>query len=277
MDVEKLVETLDIDTLISYGTRIAGGVFFLLIGYIVAGWIGRVVRRALEARKLDLTLSAFAGSMVRYGVLVMVILSALSLFGIETTSFAAVVGAAGLAIGLALQGTLGNLASGVLLVAFRPFKIGDLVETCGYKGTVEEITLFTTILRTPDNRVIIVPNGPVFNGSIENITTRPQRRVDIAVGVDYSADIKKTREVLHGVYNDVEGVLHADKAPADPAVVLTGLGASSVDWALRVWVDTGDYWPVRERLLERTKNDLDAAGIGIPYPQMDVHLFKNEG
>lgn len=271
--VTKLLGEIDMELVISYVTRAGGGLAVLLIGVIIAGWSGRLVRKAFSARNFDVTLGSFIASTVRYALIAMTLLSCLSLFGIETTSFAAVVGALGLAVGLALQGTLGNLAAGLLLIGFRPFKVGDFVKTGGESGTVEEITLFTTILRSVDNRSIIVPNGPVFNGTIENVTAKPIRRVDVAVGVDYSADLKKTREVLQTVYQGLDKVV---AEPTAPAVVLTGLGASSVDWAIRVWCRTEDYWGLREQLLERTKNQLDAAGIGIPFPQMDVHLSRPE-
>ena len=276
VDVDNIRSLIDIELLITYATRSAGGLALLVAGFIVAGWGARLVRRAAERRKLDPTLSSFVASLIRYGIIAMTVLSCLSLFGINTTSFAAVLGAAGLAIGLALQGTLGNLAAGMLIIAFRPFKVGDYVRAAGEAGTVEEITLFTTQLKTPDNRTLILPNGPVFNGTVENVTGKPVRRVDIPIGVDYSADLARTREVLHQVYAGLEEVLHEPEAPAAPAVVLTGLGDSSVDWALRVWCKTGDYWPLREKMLERTKNLLDEAGIGIPFPQMDVHLDRIE-
>ncbi|MBX2812737.1 MAG: mechanosensitive ion channel [Myxococcales bacterium] len=250
-----------------------GGIFFLLVGFAFAGWARKLVRRIADRSKLDTTLSTFLASAIRYAIIAMTILSALSLFGIETTSFAAVIGAAGLAIGLALQGTLGNLASGLLLIGFRPFKVGDFIRTNGESGTVEEIQLFSTILRTVDNRAIIIPNGPVFNNNIENVTAKPQRRVDITVGVDYAANLQQTRDVLCSVYTDVENILTVSTgAPADPVVVLTELGSSSVDWALRVWCPADKYWPIREKLLERIKNKLDEANIGIPFPQMEVHL-----
>ncbi|MEL6183596.1 MAG: mechanosensitive ion channel domain-containing protein [Myxococcota bacterium] len=274
MDVQQLLSTINFDLIASYVTRAAGGLLFLFFGFMVAGWAKRLVRRAFEARKFDATLGGFISSMVRYAILAMVVLSCLSLFGIETTSFAAILGAAGLAVGLALQGTLGNLAAGLLLVGFRPFKIGDFIKTNGEAGTVEEITLFTTVLRTPDNRTIIVPNGPVFNSSLENVSAKPVRRVDVDVGVDYSADIDKTREVLATVWEGLPEVLGEGQAPANPTAILTGLGASSVDYQLRVWCKASDYWGLREKLLERSKKALDGAGIGIPFPQMDVHLIK---
>lgn len=276
MNLEQILATINFDLVASYVTRAGGGLLFLIIGFMVAGWGKRVVRRAFDARNFDPTLGGFISSMVRYGIIAMTVLSCLSLFGIETTSFAAILGAAGLAVGLALQGTLGNLAAGLLLVGFRPFKIGDFIKTSGAAGTVEEITLFTTLLRTPDNRVIIVPNGPIFNGSIENVSAKPLRRVDVDVGVDYSADIDQTRAVLAKVWDGMPEVLGEGQAPANPTAILTGLGASSVDYQLRVWCKAGDYWGVREKLLEKSKKELDAAGIGIPFPQMDVHLQKQD-
>ena len=268
---DELINSLTLT--IPYITRGAGGMLFVVIGWIAAAWLKRLIRRVSQDQGLDPTLTSFAASAARYAVVVMTLLSALSLFGIETTSFTAVIGATSLAVGLALQGTLSNLASGLLLIGFRPFRVGDFIRSNGESGTVEEITLFTTILRTVDNRVIIIPNGPIFSGTIENITLKTQRRVDVAIGVGYDADLKKTREVLHAVYADLEEVLTEDKgAPSNPVVALTNLGPSSVDWSIRVWCSSDKYWVLREQLLERTKTYLDEAGINIPYPQMDVHL-----
>lgn len=277
-DIQQLWERVNLDTLLAYATRAGGGLAFLFFGFIVAGWVRRLVQRGFAARNFDPTLAGFISSLARYAVVAMVVLSCLSLFGIETTSFAAALGAVGLAIGLALQGTLGNLAAGLLIVGFRPFRVGDFIRTGGESGTVEELNLFTTQLRTVDNRLIILPNGPVFNNTIENVSAKPIRRCDIVVGVDYAADTERTRQVLHTVYSSYPEVMgEAHGAPADPAVVLTGLGASSVDWSIRVWCSAADFWPLKEKMLERTKRQLDAAGIGIPYPQMDVHLHRPEG
>lgn len=271
---QELIDGLEF--IVPYITRSVGGLVFLLIGLMVAGWARRLIRKVAERRNFDTTLSSFIASAVRYAIIAMTMLSTLSLFGIETTSFAAVIGAAGLAIGLALQGTLGNLASGLLLIGFRPFKVGDFIRSNGESGSVVEISLFTTVLKTVDNRRVILPNGPVFNGIIENVTDQPIRRLDINIGVDYTADLKKTRDVLHSVYAGLDHVMtEASGAPADPAVVLCELGASSVDWAIRVWCPTDKYWPLREQLLELTKQRLDEAQIGIPYPQMDVHLRQS--
>jgi small conductance mechanosensitive channel len=189
-------------------------------------------------------------------------------FGIQTTSFAAVIAAGGLAIGLAFQGTLSNFAAGVMLLAFRPFKVGDLIVVAGTMGTVQEIELFTCELTALDNRRIVIPNSSIFGSTIENLTHHPQRRVDIPVGTSYSADTDRVRAVLEATLAKVEGVL---EEPA-PQVLLKGLGSSSVDWQLRGWCNTEDYWDVWQRMIRDAKAALDREGIGIPFPQQDVHL-----
>ena len=198
------------------------------------------------------------------------IITCLGLFGIQTASFAAILAAAGFAVGMALQGTLGNFASGVMLLIFRPFKVGDVVSAAGQTGKVVEIDIFSTVFDTPDNRRIIIPNGSVFGGTIENISHHATRRVDVAVGTDYGADLSKTREVLNKAIAQTNKVL---KDPAS-AVVLSDLGDSCINWSVRVWVDANDYWPVKDQLTESVKTALDQADIGIPFPQMDVHLDK---
>ncbi len=253
--------------LLEYGTRVFGVIIALFVANIVAGWVRRSVIRACETATIDEALSKFLGNMARYTVLTVAIIACLGVFGIETTSFAAVIGAAGLAIGLALQGSLSNLASGVMLLLFRPFKLGDVVKTAGVTGKVDEIELFTTRLVTPDNRLIIVPNSAVFGGTIENISFFDTRRVDIEVGTDYGADLDETRKILEQAISNVEIL-------SEPAhqVIMDTLGDSCIVWKLRVWVNSPDYWAVREKLTYACKVNLDKAGIGIPYPQMDVHF-----
>jgi len=224
----------------------------------------------LEARKFDPTLTRFFANMARYAILVGVGLGCMGVFGIETTSFAAIIGAAGLAVGLAFQGTLSSFSAGIMLLVFRPFKVGDVVAAGGVTGVVEEIELFTTEFKTPDNRKVIVPNSAIFGSTIENITHHPTRRVDISVGCEYSAEIDKCRDVLESMTKTLPKVL---PEPA-PQVFLKELGSSSVDWQVRVWCKTEDYWDVWQATTRATKMALDAAGIGIPFPQMDVHLDK---
>jgi small conductance mechanosensitive channel len=254
----------------TYGLRLIGVIVLLFVAWIVAGMTRRAVARAFAKTEIDATLAKFFSNMARYVVLIVAVMTALSVFGIEMTSFAAVLAAMGFAVGLALQGSLSNFAAGVMLLIFRPFKVGDVVTISGVTGKVNEIELFTTTLDTPDNRRIILPNGNVFGSNIENITFHPTRRVDVAVGTDYSADLRKTREVLESVARRVEGRL----ADQEPQVYLVELGASSIDWSVRVWSSAADYWAVRERLTHDIKAALDGVGIAIPFPQMDVHLDR---
>lgn len=254
----------------TYAIPVVKVLVLLLVAWIVAGWLRRVATGALRRAKIEETLARFFGNLIKWAILIFALLAALEMFGVETTSFAAVIAGASLAIGLAFQGSLGNLAAGVMLLIFRPFKVGDYIEVSGESGTVKDIDLFTTYLDTPDNQRIIVPNGAIFGSTIQNVTYHPKRRCDVNVGTDYAADLDKTREVLMEVARSVEGRLPDE----EPVVYLKELGGSSIDWAVRVWVQTGDYWAVRERLTRNIKVALDDAGIGIPFPQMDVHLNK---
>ncbi|MCG8583539.1 MAG: mechanosensitive ion channel [Pirellulales bacterium] len=257
-----------ITTATNFGLNLAGAIAVLFFAWIIAGWLAGMASRALAKAKIDETLSRFLAPMVRWLILLLALLACLSIFGIQTTSFAAVIGAAGLAVGLAFQGTLANFAAGVMLLIFRPFKVGDVVQISGETGVVFEIQIFTTSIDTFDNRRIIIPNGGIFGSTIENITFHSKRRADVDVGVDYSADIDQTRELLTQAAASVEG-----QAPdTEPAVVLLGLGASSVDWSVRVWAPTADFGTVKQAAIRAVKKTLDDAGIGIPFPQMDVHM-----
>jgi small conductance mechanosensitive channel len=241
----------------------------LIIGlWLLAGWVRRLVISSLNRTRFDVTLTKFFGNMTRYAILVMGFLAILSYFGIQTTSFAAVIGAAGLAIGLAFQGTLSNFAAGMMLLAFRPFKVGDVVSVAGVTGKVDEIELFVTKFDTPDNRRIIVPNSSIFGSTIENVTFHSRRRCDVEVGTDYGADLAEVRRVLEAAAAGVEGRLE----DPPPQVVLVNLGDSSINWQVRVWCNTPDFFAVKERTTHDVKNALDAAEIGIPFPQMDVHV-----
>ena len=261
-----------LDNLMSYAVSIGGALLIFILGFVVAAWFGRMILRVSDKRGFDPTLGKFFSNIVRYLVIALAVITALSACGVETTSFAAVIGATGLAVGLAMQGTLGNVAAGVMLIIFRPFKVGDYVSVGGSSGTIDEVSLFAVTMTTPDNRVITVPNGQVFGNVIENVTARDTRRVQVTVGVEYSADLDRTREVLEKVILDLPQRLE------DPAhqVMCANLGASSVDWHCRVWVKTSDFWPTTEALTVGIKKGLDEAGIGIPFPQMDIHLDKLE-
>ncbi len=262
------LESFDVSALVPLALNLLGALLLLALTVWAARWARRVTSRGMERGDMDPTLTRFASNMARYGVLVLGGLAVLSVFGISVASFAAILAAAGFAIGLALQGTLGNFSAGAMLLIFRPFKVGDVVSVAGVTGKVVEIDLFTTQFDTPDNRRIVVPNGSIFGSTIENITFHPTRRVDVDVGTDYDADLARTRAVLEEVARAIEGVL----PEPEPQVYLKQLGGSSIDWAVRVWTLTPDFWAVREHLTQRIKDALDDAEIGIPFPQMDVHL-----
>ncbi|MFI4896349.1 MAG: mechanosensitive ion channel family protein [Phycisphaerales bacterium JB059] len=235
---------------------------------LISGWARRFVTKVCTKANVEITLARFFGNLAKYAIMILGGITILQTFGVEATSFAAVIAAVGFAIGMALSGMLGNIAAGVMLLIFRPFRVGDVVSAAGVTGKVFEIGLFTTSFDTPDNRRIIVPNGSLFGDTIENVSHHDLRRVDVAVGVAYEADIDEARKVLEGVCANVEGGLDN---PA-PVVYLSELGGSSVDFALRVWAKASDFWAVKERLTRDTKVALDKAGIGIPYPQRDVHI-----
>ena len=252
-----------------YGVKIVGVLVFFVVALKVARWAGRVVTAKLEkSGKLDGALTKFFGNVTRILLVVMAVLAALGVVGVETTSFAALIGGAGLAIGLAFQGTLANFAAGIMLLVFRPFRLGDVITVAGEMGKVFEIGLFVTLLDTPDNRRIILPNKVVFGGNITNATHHDTRRVDVSVGTDYPADLKDTRAVLEAAARSVDGIL----AEPNTQVFLAGLGDSCIDWQVRVWAPTAAYWDVYQDLTFKVKVALDEAGIGIPYPQTDVHL-----
>jgi len=270
--LEQLIGNLDTvalaRALVDFSINAAGALAFLVASWMVAGWVRRVVRRGFAKAEVDDTLGIFLSNAARWALLIMALLAALGMFGIQTTSFAAVIGAAAFAIGLAFQGTLSNIASGVMLLVFRPFKVGDVINAAGVTGKVVEIGLFTTSFDTVDNRRIFVPNALIFGGTIENVTYHDTRRVDVSVGTDYGADLDEVRAVLERSIAAVEGILD----DPEPQIYLLELGASSIDWAIRVWCGTDDYWNVREAVTRAIKVELDAAGIGIPFPQMDVHM-----
>lgn len=253
--------------LVDFLPKVVGVIVLLVITFTVARWLGNRTTRVVEKR-LETTLARFFGSLVRYGIIIMGVLGCLRIFGFETTSFAAVLGAAGLAIGLAMQGTLSNFSAGVMLLAFRPFKVGDVVGVAGITGKVVELSLFTTTFDTPDNRRLIVPNGGIFGSTIENITFHEMRRVDVSVGTDYGADLDRTRAALMEAALSVEG----RDPEREPQIFLKDLGDSAIGWSVRVWGPTAAYFDIHERMTRAVKMRLDEVGIGIPYPQMDVHV-----
>lgn len=265
LDPERLTEIAT-----TQGINILGAIAILLVGKIVAGWAKKVTMRGLSRTSVDPIVANFAGKAVATLVMLFAVVAVLNRFGIQTASLIAIIGAAGLAIGLALQGTLSNFAAGVMLLLFRPFKIGDLVKAGGEFGIVESMELFTTSLDTLDHKRIIVPNGEIYGSVIENFTHNEMRRVDVKVGTDYGADLARVRQVLEQVPGRVDGVLR----DPEPQIFLHELGDSSINWQVRVWCETDAYWDVWQATTEATKKALDESGIGIPFPQMDVHLDK---
>jgi len=235
----------------------------LIVGYIVAGVVKRNIQRLVEKNpRVDPTIASFAASMVRYAILVVVFIAVLNRFGVETTSLVAAIGAAAFAVGLALQGTLSNVAAGVMIVFFRPYKLGDFIEVAGASGSVRDINLFTTELSTPDNKKIIVPNGQAWGDVITNYTANPTRRVDFLFSISYDDNIDKAMEVIHGVIAKNERV-HADPAPF---TAVKAHGGSSIDIVTRVWGATDDYWGIYFDMMKNVKEAFDANDIEIPYP-----------
>lgn len=256
-------------TVATYGLQVVAAVLILVFGWIASGWVARGVDRGLSKIKAcEETLRHFFSSLAKYAVLAFTVVAVLEKFGVQTTSFVAILGAAGLAIGLAMQGTLSNVAAGVMLLFFRPFKVGDYIEGAGIAGTVKSLSLFLTELATPDNVRIIIPNAKLWNEAIKNYSANPTRRIDLAVGISYSDDIDAAMAVLETMVNSDARIL---RDPA-PMIAVTNLGESSVDLMARVWVNSGDYWNVKFDMNRKMKMDLDAAGISIPFPQRDVHV-----
>lgn len=273
--VKKAEEVLDQLTpvLAEYGLRAVGAVIFFIVALYVARFFRKATVRALERAKLEPTLARFLGAIVRWGILILAVIACLGIFGVQTTSFAAVLASAGLAIGLALQGSLSNIAAGAMLAIFRPFRVGDIVNVAGHLGKVYEIELFNTRIDTFDNRRVIIPNAQVFNGVIENVTFNPIRRVDIDVGVEYHTDLAKAREVL------IEAVRNLpDRATErDPDAVVTAFADSAITFQVRVWTPSDKWLDTRQAAFRSIKVALDKAGIGIPFPQRVVHVRQKEG
>lgn len=240
-----------------------GAVIVLVIGLRIAKWLGTLVREASSRQpRIDATLASFFGSIIQWTVTAATVIATLQVFGVQATSFVAVLGAMTLAIGLSLQGALGNIASGVMIMIFRPYKLGDYIELAGTAGSVKDINLFQTVLATPDNIKIMVPNSQAINGVIRNFSGYPTRRIDIVFGIDYEDNMDTALEVIKGIVDAETRVL---KDP-EPFVKVTNLSASSVDITMRAWALTSEYWPVRFDLVKKGKEALDQAGISIPYP-----------
>ncbi|WP_439115479.1 mechanosensitive ion channel family protein [Hydrogenophaga sp.] len=258
---------------VTYGVQLLLALAVLFVGLWLSGWLSRRVDAHMERLKVEVTLRSFLRSLISLALKVLVVITVASMLGVATTSFIAVLGAAGLAVGLALQGSLSNFAGGVLLILFKPYKVGDFVEMQGQSGTVQSIQILNTVLKTPDNKTVFVPNGPVANGNIVNFSTEATRRVDMVFGISYGSSIDLARQTLDALVQADERVL---KDPA--AVIVVGeLADSAVNIRVRVWTATADYWPVFFDMQERVKKRFDEVGIGIPFPQRDVHVHTRAG
>lgn len=273
MNQEQIQGYIDtaINMTVEYAPKVLGALLVLIVGRWLSARVGKIVGAALRRAKIDETLAIFGSTVARYAVLLLTALACLDLFGIETTSFVAALAAAGFAVGLALQGALGNFASGVMLLIFRPFSVGHIISAGGETGTVKSLGMFATTLQTPDFKVITVANGSVTDGNITNYTAFPKRRVDVDVGAAYDAEPLKVKEVLNKMLDAIEEVDSSEPI----ATVLTGLGASSVDYQMRAYCEHKDYWTVREKMNQGAWYALNEAGIGIPYQTLDVHIVSD--
>ncbi|MBL0459084.1 mechanosensitive ion channel [Aeromonas enteropelogenes] len=256
--------------LIEYAVNIAAALLTLLVGYIAANLISGGVVKVMKSRKLDTTITEFVGSILKYAILVFVVIAALGRVGVQTASFVAIIGAAGLAIGLALQGSLSNFAAGFLLIIFRPIKAGEFIEVAGTAGVVQSVQLFTTTLTSGDNKMVVVPNSAILNGTIVNYSRMDTRRVDMTFGIGYGSDLRKAKQILERLVNEEPRIL---KDPA-ATIAVAALADSSVNIVVRPWVKTGDYWGVWFDVHEKVKLTFDAEGIEIPFPQMVMHTAK---
>lgn len=272
---EQMAETVEavMATLTTYGMSVVGAVVILIVGWIVSSWVARSIRKAAtKSETIDVTLASFFASMAKYGILTFTLIAVLSRFGVETTSFVALLGALGLAIGLSLQGTLANVASGVMLIIFRPFKVGDFVDTAGVSGTVKDITLFTTEMATGDNVKVIVPNGAVWGGMIKNFSGNTTRRVDMVMGIGYGSNIDHAITTMTDIVT-ADSRIHSDP---EPFFAVGELADSSVNIIVRVWTNAPDYWAVKFDLTKSFKEAFDREGIDIPFPQTVVHHVNDQ-
>lgn len=263
-------EQLLSDYAIPWSINIVMALVIFIVGRLVVKMIVSLSKKLMKRASMDETLIKFISSIAQGLLMLFVVVAAIDQLGVDTTSLIALVGAAGLAIGLALQGSLQNFAAGVMLILFRPFKSGDTIEAAGISGTVEQVSIFSTTLKTPDNKVIIVPNGEIHSGTITNYSANTTRRVDMIFGIGYEDDIRQAREAIQEILSSDERIL---KNP-EPKIAVSELADSSVNFIVRPWVNSSDYWPVKFDTTEKIKLKFDELGISIPYPQMDVHLEK---
>ncbi|MBU4565559.1 MAG: mechanosensitive ion channel [Desulfarculus sp.] len=256
-----------------YGMQVVGAIAILVLGILAAKAFTKIFRKVLRRAKIDETLVSFGGNMLQFVMIMLVVIAALSRLGFQTSSLIAMMGAAALAVGLSLQSNLSNLAAGVLILIFRPFRLGEMVEMGGILGKVEEITIMVTKLRMVDGKLAIMPNTKAFNDKLINFTAAKKRRVDLVIGIGYGDDIKKAKDILQRLVEEDPRVLKEPK----PSIIVLNLGDSSVDIGVRPWTKNTDWWAVKCDLTEKIKLTFDAEGINIPYPQRDVHLYPTAG
>ena len=269
--METELPNVSLDLISQYGWKLLAAVAIFFIGRFLAKFVTKILRKIMLKANIEDTLERFLGNLL-YGVLmVVVVIATINQLGIQTTSLLAIFGAAGLAVGLALQGSLSNFAAGVLLIAFKPYKVGDYIEAGGASGSVEDVQIFTTVLKTGDNRRIIVPNAQIMAGTIVNNSANPTRRIDLVAGCGYEDDLDKVRSVLEGIIAADDRIL---KEPA-PTIAVSELADSSVNFVVRPWVNSADYWSTYCDLTEQIKKRFDAEGISIPFPQRDVHVYQH--
>lgn len=269
MDIGKYI-SMGGELLIIHGPKLVFAIITLVVGFRVINIIQKLVVKTLAKYDVDKTLRPFLGNLVNWSLKIMLSLSVAQMVGIETTSFVAIIGTAGFAVGFALKSSLGNFAGGIMILLFKPYKVGDFIETQGYTGTVKTIKIFVTELSTVQNRAVYIPNGPISEGSITNFTKNETVRVDLVIGVSYDADIKQVKNILLNILKNDERTLN----DPEQTVTVGELADSSVNFNVRAWVKTPDYWDVHSAVLEQCKLQLDDAGISIPYPQTDINLYN---
>jgi small conductance mechanosensitive channel len=271
MDLNAIWEQIQV-FIATYAMDVVGAILTLIIGFAVIGWITRVARKTMESRDIEISLRRFLASIVNIGLKILLLLSVAGMFGIQVTSFIAIFSAMAFAVGLALQGNLANFASGVLILIFKFYKVGDFINAAGHLGVVKEIQIFHTVLQALDNRLIIIPNGEITSNAIENYTIQGERRHDITVGIGYDDDIDKAKAAIEKVLKDTPNVL----LDQGYDIFVNELADSSVNFQVRFLCKNDDFWPAYRYFMEHIKKEFDAQGIGIPYPQMDVHLMQEK-
>ncbi len=267
--IEAISQTI-YDVIVTYGPKLIGAIITLIIGWWIIKIIQKTTRKTFEKREMEASLRGFLNSMIGILLKVLLLVSVIGMMGVQMTSFIAILGAAGLAVGLALSGTLQNFAGGVIILLFKPFKVGDFIQAQGHMGSVNEIQIFNTILKTPDNKTIIIPNGGLSTSSMVNFSTEPRRRVDFTFGIAYGDDVDKAKEVLTRLIQEDSRIL---QDPA-PFIAVSELADSSVNLVVRVWAEASNYWGIFFDLTEKVYKTFDKEGLNIPFPQMDVHLQK---